>query len=235
MRRISRQWLCQGWTSLRITSRLYLGVRLSYGIEERTLNRVSTSSNEPKRRRKPSAVKSLRRLVSCWALARRKPRSKKPFAVSRPCSTAHPIARLIGPVVIWTLMTGLRDVEVDVVTFGQYMRPTKKHMKVDRYVEPAEFDVWRTVAENMGFLYVASGPLVRSSYKAGFFRLLKVCTICSSRKIPMSSRQESSSCTTSLNSEGKQQPKWMLAGWSPPVKARFSWTLTRTNSSCALI
>jgi lipoate synthase len=38
-------------------------------------------------------------------------------------------------------------------------------MKVDRYVEPAEFDVWRTVAENMGFLYVASGPLVRSSYK----------------------------------------------------------------------
>jgi lipoic acid synthetase len=45
------------------------------------------------------------------------------------------------------------------------MRPTKKHMKVDRYVEPAEFDVWRTVAENMGFLYVASGPLVRSSYK----------------------------------------------------------------------
>jgi lipoate synthase len=54
---------------------------------------------------------------------------------------------------------------VDVVTFGQYMRPTKKHMKVDRYVDPAEFDTWRTVAENMGFLYVASGPLVRSSYK----------------------------------------------------------------------
>ncbi|KAH8087932.1 hypothetical protein HD553DRAFT_306906 [Filobasidium floriforme] len=68
----------------------------------------------------------------------------------------------------------LRDVEVDVVTFGQYMRPTKKHMKVDRYVEPAEFDVWRTVAENMGFLYVASGPLVRSSYKAGEFFLHNV-------------------------------------------------------------
>ena len=45
------------------------------------------------------------------------------------------------------------------------MRPTKKHMKVDRYVDPAEFDTWRTVAEKMGFLYVASGPLVRSSYK----------------------------------------------------------------------
>lgn len=55
--------------------------------------------------------------------------------------------------------------DVDVVTFGQYMRPTKRHMKVDRYVEPAEFDRWKTVAEDMGFLYVASGPLVRSSYK----------------------------------------------------------------------
>jgi lipoyl synthase len=38
-------------------------------------------------------------------------------------------------------------------------------MKVDRYVEPAEFDHWKQVAEDMGFLYVASGPLVRSSYK----------------------------------------------------------------------
>lgn len=59
----------------------------------------------------------------------------------------------------------LRKAQVDVVTFGQYMRPTKKHMKVDRYVEPAEFDKWKQVAEDMGFLYVASGPLVRSSYK----------------------------------------------------------------------
>lgn len=63
----------------------------------------------------------------------------------------------------------LREVDVDVVTFGQYMRPTKGHMKVARYVEPAEFDKWREVAEEMGFLYVASGPLVRSSYKAGEF------------------------------------------------------------------
>jgi len=61
----------------------------------------------------------------------------------------------------------LRKVDVDVVTFGQYMRPTKRHMKVDRYVDPAEFDRWKKVAEDMGFLYVASGPLVRSSYKAG--------------------------------------------------------------------
>ncbi|KAL7421914.1 hypothetical protein Q5752_003686 [Cryptotrichosporon argae] len=63
----------------------------------------------------------------------------------------------------------LREADVDVVTFGQYMRPTKKHMKVDRYVQPEEFARWKEVAEGMGFLYVASGPLVRSSYKAGEF------------------------------------------------------------------
>ncbi|KAI0393763.1 lipoic acid synthetase [Xylariaceae sp. FL0594] len=61
----------------------------------------------------------------------------------------------------------LRKVGVDVVTFGQYMRPTKRHLKVEKYVTPAEFDMWRERANAMGFLYVASGPLVRSSYKAG--------------------------------------------------------------------
>ncbi|KAB5589303.1 Lipoic acid synthase [Ceratobasidium theobromae] len=64
-------------------------------------------------------------------------------------------------------LKALRANSVDVVTFGQYMRPTKRHMKVSRYVEPAEFDMWKTRAEEMGFAYVASGPLVRSSYKAG--------------------------------------------------------------------
>ena len=62
----------------------------------------------------------------------------------------------------------LRKADVDVVTFGQYMRPTKRHMKVDRYVEPAEFAQWKQIAEDLGFLYVASGPLVRSSYKVNF-------------------------------------------------------------------
>ena len=71
--------------------------------------------------------------------------------------------------VLITVSAELRKADVDVVTFGQYMRPTKRHMKVDRYVEPAEFEKWKQVAENMGFLYVASGPLVRSSYKAGEF------------------------------------------------------------------
>lgn len=44
-------------------------------------------------------------------------------------------------------------------------------MKVDRYVEPAEFEKWKQVAEDMGFLYVASGPLVRSSYKVCYLLL----------------------------------------------------------------
>ncbi|KAI0096957.1 lipoic acid synthetase [Nemania sp. FL0031] len=61
----------------------------------------------------------------------------------------------------------LRKVGVDVVTFGQYMRPTKRHLQVEKYVTPAEFEMWRQRAVDMGFLYVASGPLVRSSYKAG--------------------------------------------------------------------
>lgn len=61
----------------------------------------------------------------------------------------------------------LRNTGVDVVTFGQYMRPTKRHMKVAEYVTPEKFDEWGRRAREMGFLYVASGPLVRSSYKAG--------------------------------------------------------------------
>jgi len=47
------------------------------------------------------------------------------------------------------------------------MRPTKRHMKVEKYVTPETFDLWRERALEMGFLYCASGPLVRSSYKAG--------------------------------------------------------------------
>ncbi|KAK6464197.1 mitochondrial Lipoyl synthase [Scheffersomyces coipomensis] len=64
-------------------------------------------------------------------------------------------------------LTDLREIGTDVVTFGQYMRPTKRHMKVVEYITPDKFDYWRDKALEMGFLYVASGPLVRSSYKAG--------------------------------------------------------------------
>ncbi|KAJ3132644.1 3-hydroxy-3-methylglutaryl-coenzyme A (HMG-CoA) reductase isozyme [Physocladia obscura] len=71
-------------------------------------------------------------------------------------------------------LKALRDTDVDVVTFGQYMRPTKKHMKVEEYVHPSKFDYWAAVANGLGFKYVASGPLVRSSYKAGEFYIKNV-------------------------------------------------------------
>jgi lipoic acid synthetase len=67
----------------------------------------------------------------------------------------------------------LRAAGVDVVTFGQYLQPTRKHLPVQEYVTPDKFQEWQSVAEQMEFLYVASGPLVRSSYKAGEFFLKK--------------------------------------------------------------
>lgn len=63
----------------------------------------------------------------------------------------------------------LRNVGCDVVTFGQYLQPSKRHLKVQEYVTPEKFKEWQTIAEGMGYLYVASGPLVRSSYRAGEF------------------------------------------------------------------
>lgn len=63
----------------------------------------------------------------------------------------------------------IRAAGVDFLTLGQYLRPSPKHAPVARYVEPAEFDELRRAGEAMGFAYVASGPLVRSSYKAAEF------------------------------------------------------------------
>ena len=63
----------------------------------------------------------------------------------------------------------LRSVGCDVLTFGQYLRPQKRHLPVEEYVTPQKFDEWKECALQMGFLYVASGPLVRSSYRAGEF------------------------------------------------------------------
>jgi lipoyl synthase len=63
-------------------------------------------------------------------------------------------------------MRDLRDAGVDVVTLGQYLRPTPRHAPVERYVEPARFEAFAEEGRRMGFAYVASGPLVRSSYKA---------------------------------------------------------------------
>ncbi|RYZ39756.1 MAG: lipoyl synthase, partial [Myxococcaceae bacterium] len=63
----------------------------------------------------------------------------------------------------------LRDVGVDVLTLGQYLQPSQYHLRVERFVTPAQFDAYKALAESFGFLYVASGPLVRSSYRAAEF------------------------------------------------------------------
>lgn len=63
-------------------------------------------------------------------------------------------------------MRALRGADVDVLTLGQYLRPSPKHLAVERFVTPERFEAWREEGLAMGFKYVASGPLVRSSYKA---------------------------------------------------------------------
>jgi lipoyl synthase len=68
-------------------------------------------------------------------------------------------------------MKDLRAIGVDVVTFGQYLRPTEKHLAVVEYVTPDKFAMFQRIGEELGFKYVASGPMVRSSYKAGEFYL----------------------------------------------------------------
>jgi lipoic acid synthetase len=63
-------------------------------------------------------------------------------------------------------MQDLRAANVDIVTLGQYLRPTINHLDVERYVTPSEFDAYREKGLEMGFLEVVSGPMVRSSYRA---------------------------------------------------------------------
>jgi lipoic acid synthetase len=60
----------------------------------------------------------------------------------------------------------IRDANVDVVTMGQYMRPSPNHLPVERFVTPQQFDAYRQQALDMGFLEAVAGPLVRSSYRA---------------------------------------------------------------------
>jgi len=66
-------------------------------------------------------------------------------------------------------MRDLRAVGVDILTIGQYLRPSPRHIEVVEYVHPDKFAQWKEAGEALGFRYVASGPLVRSSYRAGEF------------------------------------------------------------------
>jgi lipoic acid synthetase len=64
------------------------------------------------------------------------------------------------------VLADLRGAGVDVVTIGQYLRPTRHNLPVVEYVAPAQFDAWRAAGARLGFKMVFSGPLVRSSYMA---------------------------------------------------------------------
>jgi lipoic acid synthetase len=69
----------------------------------------------------------------------------------------------------------LRSVGVSILTIGQYLQPTPKHLPLIEFIAPEKFNWFREIAERIGFVYVASGPLVRSSYRAGEFFLEKIC------------------------------------------------------------
>ncbi len=70
-------------------------------------------------------------------------------------------------------MKDLRGVGVDFLTIGQYLQPSNGHIPVKEYVHPDVFEEYRLIGESLGFKYVASGPLVRSSYKAGEYFIMK--------------------------------------------------------------
>ncbi len=66
-------------------------------------------------------------------------------------------------------MEDLRKIDCDVITFGQYLKPKGRRLQIEEYLTPEKFQKWEDTAKEMGFLYCASGPLVRSSYKAAEF------------------------------------------------------------------
>jgi lipoic acid synthetase len=70
------------------------------------------------------------------------------------------------PEEIVRVMDDMREVDVDFITIGQYLRPTRKHLPMARYAAPDEFEEWAEIARRKGFLLVAASPLTRSSYHA---------------------------------------------------------------------
>lgn len=99
-------------------------------------------------------------------------------------------------------MDDLREHDVDVVTFGQYLRPSLLHLPVREHVTPARFAALEQRAQKKGFLYVASGPLVRSSYKAAEFFLAGMLR--QRRSLEAARNGASASATQSQNAKDPQ-------------------------------
>lgn len=70
------------------------------------------------------------------------------------------------------VMTDLREVDCDILTLGQYLQPSAKHLGVQEFVSPSSFEAWQKFGESIGFLQVVSSPLTRSSYHAEQVRKL---------------------------------------------------------------
>lgn len=68
---------------------------------------------------------------------------------------------------VLAVMYDLREIDCDILTLGQYLQPSVKHVAIDRYLTPGEFDHFKKVGEDMDFRHIEAGPLVRSSYNAG--------------------------------------------------------------------
>jgi lipoic acid synthetase len=69
-------------------------------------------------------------------------------------------------------MEDLRAVDCDILTLGQYLQPTPKHLAVQGFIPPEQFDTWQQFGESIGFLQVVASPLTRSSYHAEQVRAL---------------------------------------------------------------
>ena len=67
---------------------------------------------------------------------------------------------------VFSTMEEVRDLGVKIFNIGQYLQPTKKHLKVERYVSPEQFSIYKDFGLKIGFSVIESGPLVRSSYMA---------------------------------------------------------------------
>jgi lipoyl synthase len=74
------------------------------------------------------------------------------------------------PAELLQAMRDLREAKCDILTLGQYLQPTLRHLPVKEFVTPARFEEYKVAAEEMGFVHVASGPMVRSSYHADEFK-----------------------------------------------------------------
>jgi lipoic acid synthetase len=71
-------------------------------------------------------------------------------------------------------MNDLRKIGVDVLAIGQYLRPSSWHLKVEEYIPPETFEEYKEIGESLGFSYVAAGPLIRTSYRAGEYFVEKM-------------------------------------------------------------